>query len=221
MGMKPYRIVLADDHTLVRQGIKRLIEEESAYEVVGEVGDGLELLDLLDTVDTDLILLDVSMPNLRGIEAVSEVLKKQPRVKIIILSMHKNEQYLCSALMAGALGYLLKEDSDIELLPAIDNVMRGRLTISPEFAEKFGDEPLAICRERMIFSSHSLSPRERQILKMVAEGETSRDIGERLNISKRTVEHHRASLMKKLSVNKTADLVKYAISEGYVNPPEL
>ncbi len=217
--MKSYRVILADDHALVRKGIRMLIEEESSLEVIGEVGDGIELIDLLKEKTPDLILLDISMPNLRGIEAIPEIFKIHPQVKIFILSMHKNEQYLCSALSAGAKGYLLKEDSDTELLPAIEEVMRGKLCISKQF-EDFIDDPIDVCKERMTSSAQTLSPRERQILKLVAEGETNKDIGEILKISKRTVEHHRASIMKKLSVNKTADLVKYAISEGYLSPNE-
>ena len=217
--MRSYRLILADDHTLVRQGIKKLIEEESSLVVVGEVGDGLDLLDLLRETAADLILLDISMPNLRGIEAIPEILKIRPAVKILILSMHKNEQYLCSAVAAGANGYILKEDSDVELLPAIEGVMQGSFVVSPQFAEKYGADPRGACREKQGAAGHSLSPRERQILKMVAEGITSKDIAEKFNISKRTVEHHRASLMKKLRINKSADLIKYAIQQGYVTQP--
>jgi DNA-binding NarL/FixJ family response regulator len=217
--MQSYRLILADDHTLVRQGIRKLIEEESSLAVVGEVGDGLDLLDLLRETEADLILLDISMPNLQGIEAIPEILKIRPAVKILILSMHKNEHYLCSAVAAGANGYILKEDSDVELLPAIEAVMQGRFAISPQFAEKYWEDPRAACREKQGAAGYSLSPRERQILKMAAEGITSKDIAEKFNISKRTVDHHRASLMKKLRINKSADLIKYAIQQGYVTQP--
>ncbi len=214
-----YRIVLADDHALIRHGIRKMLEESSALEVVGEVGDGLELLDFLKDHRVDLVVLDISMPNLRGIEAIKEVKKICPNVRILILTMHKSEQYLCSALSAGANGYLLKEDSDTELLPAIEQVMAGVFYISPFLAKEFPADIVVDCREREHLLSDSLTPRERQILEFVAEGVTSKSIADLLRISKRTVEHHRANLMRKLNINKVADLIKYAIRKGYVVPP--
>ncbi|MGV1098239.1 response regulator [Thiovibrio sp. JS02] len=220
MILASYRLLLADDHTLLRLGIRKMLEAEPALRVVGEAADGLELLDLLKrNRDIDLILLDVSMPNLQGIEAIPLLRKLCPRVKILILSMHKNEQYLCAALSAGANGYILKEDSDTELLPAIASVLRGRFVISSRFAEKYQEDPLGICREEHPAKGAVLSFRELQILHLVAEGITSKGIGEKLNISKRTAEHHRASLMRKLGASKTADLVRYAIQRGLIPPP--
>lgn len=214
------RIVLADDHALIRHGIRKMIEESAAFEVVGEVGDGLELLDLLKDTPADLVVLDISMPNLRGIEAIKEVKKITPEVKILILTMHKSEQYLCSSVTAGANGYLLKEDSDTELLPAIEQVVKGDFYISPYLAKEFPDDVLKACQQRETLPSDTLTPRERQVLKLVAEGVTSKSIADLLNISKRTVEHHRANLMRKLNINKVADLIKYAIRKGYVTPPD-
>jgi DNA-binding NarL/FixJ family response regulator len=214
------RIVLADDHALIRHGIRKMIEESAAFEVVGEVGDGLELLDLLKETPADLVVLDISMPNLRGIEAIREVKKITPDVKILILTMHKSEQYLCSSVTAGANGYLLKEDSDTELLPAIEQVIKGDFYISPYLAKEFPADVLKSCSQRENHPSDTLTPRERQVLKLVAEGVTSKSIADMLNISKRTVEHHRANLMRKLNINKVADLIKYAIRKGYVTPPD-
>ena len=206
---------------MVRRGIRTFLEEESSHVVVGEVGDGFTLLELLEKKQPDVILLDITMPKLGGIELIPEILKTQPKIQIIILTMHKNEQYLCSAFLAGARGFLLKEDSDTELLKAIDNVMAGKTAISPEFARSFSEDVLADCHKRQTSSSQIvLSPREEQILKMISKGITNKKIGEILDISKRTVENHRASLKKRLNVKKTADLVKYAISEGYVYPDE-
>lgn len=218
--MKSYQIILVDDHPMVRRGIRTFLEEESSHKVVGEAGDGLELLDLLETEKPELILLDITMPNLGGIEAIPKILEKQAKAKIIILTMHKNEQYLCSALVAGASGFLLKEDSDTDLLPAIDSVMAGEVAISPAFIDSFGEDVLTDCQERQASTQQLLSPREKQILKLISKGITNKNIGEILNISKRTVENHRASLKKKLAARKTADLVKYAISEGYAKPDE-
>ena len=217
--MKECRIVLADDHTLIRRGIRKMIEEEDPFTVIGEVGDGLALLDFLKQDCPDLILLDISMPNLRGIEAIGEALKLCPAVKILILTMHKSEQYLCSAMRTGAHGYLLKEDSETELLPAIEQVMQGRIYISPFLAEEFSEDVIRACSKLQQVSEEPLTTRERQVLKLVAEGTTSREIAEMLSISKRTVEHHRANIMRKLDIKNSADLIKYAIRKGYVLPP--
>lgn len=210
------RVVLADDHALIRHGIKKIIEDESSLAVIGQVGDGLELLNFIKKIAPDIILLDISMPNLRGIEAIGECKKICPKVKIIMLTMHKSKQYLCHALSACADGYVLKEDSDNELLTAIDDALKGKLFISPVLADELNAEEIKSCREKKGVVSDSLTPRERQVLKLVAEGKTSRDIAELLSISTRTVEHHRANLLKKLNISNTADLIKYAIRKGYV-----
>lgn len=212
------RVVLADDHALIRHGIKKIIEAEPSLAVIGQVGDGLELLNFIKKITPDIILLDISMPNLRGIEAIGEAKKICPDVKIIMLTMHKSKQYLCHALSAGADGYILKEDSDTELLTAINHALRGELFISPVLAEELTRDEIRACQEKKGVPSDSLTPRERQVLKLVAEGRTSRDIAELLSISTRTVEHHRANLLKKLNINNTADLIKYAIQKGYVLP---
>ncbi len=217
------RIVLADDHALIRHGIKKMIEENPLLKVVGEAADGLELLDLLRSTPADLVILDISMPNLRGIEAIREVRKIRPLAKILMLTMHKSEQYLCASIGSGADGYLLKEDSDTELLPAIDKVRQGEFYISPNLSSEFPEDVIASCRgrHRAEEGGELLTPREKQILQMVAEGVTSRDIADKLNISKRTVEHHRANMMKKLNIKRAADLIKYAIAKGLIDtPPE-
>ncbi|MBI5558453.1 MAG: response regulator transcription factor [Deltaproteobacteria bacterium] len=216
--MKVYQVLLADDHVLIRHGIKKIIESEPSLEVIGQVGDGLELLNFMKEATPDVVLLDISMPNLRGIEAIGEAKKLCPLVKIVILTMHNSKQYLCHAMSAGADGYVLKEDSDSELLTAIEQVLKGNIFISPVLSKEFSSEDVDSCRKSKNFSSESLTPRERQILKMVAEGRTSRDIAELLSISTRTVEHHRANLLKKLNISNTADLIKYAIRKGYILP---
>jgi DNA-binding NarL/FixJ family response regulator len=210
------RVVLADDHALIRHGIKKIIEDEPSLAVIGQVGDGLELLNFIKKIAPDIILLDISMPNLRGIEAIGECKKICPKAKIIILTMHKSKQYLCHALSAGADSYVLKEDSDVELLTAINDTLAGVLFISPVLASELNAEEIKACQEKKGVVTDSLTPRERQVLKLVAEGKTSRDIAELLSISTRTVEHHRANLLKKLNISNTADLIKYAIRKGYV-----
>lgn len=216
--MPAHTIVLADDHALIRQGLKKIIEEDSSLQVIGEVGDGLELLQLLRELTPDLVVLDISMPNLRGIEAIAEAKKICPRVRILILTMHKNEQYFHCAMSAGADGYMLKDDSDSELLTAIATVLAGEVYISSYFSEVLNEETIISYKNKEWRPpSEALTTRERQVLKLVAEGETSRDIATKLSISIRTVEHHRANLMKKLNLKNAADLIRYAISKGYVS----
>lgn len=215
MGIK--RIVLADDHALMRHGIRKIIETEPSLQVIGEVGDGLELLNFLKKNTPDMILLDISMPNLRGIEAINEAKKLCPLVKILMLTMHRDKQYLCHAMAAGADGYVLKEDSDSELLTAIGMALTGKVYISPVISREFSETELAeYCSSRKM-PGESLTTRERQVLKLVAEGKKSKDIADLLSISIRTVEHHRANLLKKTNIKGTADLIKYAIRKGYVN----
>jgi len=216
--MGNYRIVIADDHALIRQGVKKMIEE-SENQVVGEVGDGLALIDFLKEQQADLVVLDISMPNLRGLEAISEVRKIWPDIKILILTMHKSEKYLCSALNEGANGYLIKEDSDAELLPAIEKIKAGGTYISPHFESSFFAQKVSSCMEKNKLKEDPLTLRERQVLTLIAEGITNKEIAEALKISKRTVEHHRANMTKKLGINNFSELIKYAISKGYVHAP--
>jgi DNA-binding NarL/FixJ family response regulator len=218
--MEKCKIVLADDHVLIRQGLKKLIEENKSLEVVGEAGDGLELLDVLDKVSPNLIILDISMPNSRGIEVINEAKNLCPNVKILMITMHKSEQYFRCAMSAGADGYLLKEDSDSELLSAIDIVMHNDIYISPQLSEEFSDDVIRSYREKGVFPCETLTNREIEVLKLVAEGLTSKEIAELLSISIRTVEHHRANLLKKLNLKNTADLIKHAIQNGFINTTE-
>ncbi len=210
------KIVLADDHAILRQGIRKIIEEEDNLEVVGEVNDGLELIDFLNNNPANLVLLDISMPNVRGIEAITEVRRSQPGVKVLILTMHNNKEYLYAAIAAGADGYLLKENSDDELLSAIDQVMLGETYISSTLAAEFSEDLMKFYRKNKKLPFEHLTNREREVLKMVAEGNTSREIGDLLYISLRTVEHHRANIMRKMKFRSVADLIKYALDKGYV-----
>ena len=216
--MAPYSIVLADDHVLVRQGLRRILETAASLEIVGEANDGLELLDLLNHVTPDMVILDIFMPNLRGIEAIHEIKKILPDVKILILTMHKDKEYLYFALSAGAKGYLLKEDADKELFSAIEKVRQGKTYISPHFSEEVVDDLVEVGKgnARSIFDVDPLTPREREVLKLIAEGKSSKEIGNTLFISVFTVNNHRASIMEKLNLKKVTDLVKYAIRKGYI-----
>jgi DNA-binding NarL/FixJ family response regulator len=216
--MAPYRIMLADDHVLVRQGLRRILEGRADLEVVGEANDGLELLNLLNQLTPHMVILDIFMPNLRGIEAIHEIKKIDPDVKVLILTMHKDKEYLYLALSAGAKGYLLKEDADKELFSAIEKVREGKTYISPYFSEEVVDDLVQVGRgdAKSIFEIDPLTPREREVLKLIAEGKSSKEIANLLFISVFTVNNHRASIMQKLDLNKATDLVKYAIRKGYI-----
>ena len=216
--MEPYRVVLADDHILVRQGLKRILEEMADLEVIGEAGNGLELLKLLERITPQMILLDISMPNLRGIEAIREIKALHPEAKILIITMHKDKEYLYQAISAGANGYFLKEDADTELSTAIETIRRGKVYISPLLSGDLADDWAQTYRakSKLPYEPDTLTTREREVLKMIAEGKSSKEVADLLFISVRTVERHRANLMDKLGIKKTADLVKYAIRKGYV-----
>lgn len=203
--MENYRIVIADDHPLIRQGLRKVIEGMPGFEVVGEAGDGLSLLGLFETTRPDMVILDISMPNLRGIEAISLVKNYKPFIKILVYSMHK--EYFRQAMAAGAEGYLVKEDADKELFSAIESIRQGQRYLSPRLVEAEAGG-----RAR----GEELTAREKQILKLVAGGKSNREIADVLAISVRTVESHRAFIIRKLNLKKTADLVRYAMEKGYI-----
>jgi len=208
--------VLADDHTLLRQGIRTIIEQSEDMLVVGEAGDGFELLDLLKGKTVHLVIADITMPKLRGIEATSEIKKSHPEVEVLILSMHKGKEYIYHAFSAGAKGYLLKDDTDTELLSAIRTIRDGGVYVSSLLANELTSDFIKICSGEATVPDEILSLRERQVLKLVAEGKTSEEIGDLLFISPRTVHNHRANIMKKLNLKGTSELVKYAMRHGYV-----
>lgn len=204
--MNSFKIILADDHVLLRQGLKKIIEGAGGLEVVGEAGDGLELLSLFHSVVPDLVILDISMPNLRGIEAIHEIKRRCPETRILVLTMYR--EYLHQALSAGAEGYLVKEDADRELFSAIESIRQRKIFISPRLRDDLDVHRLP--------PFEPLSLREKEILKLIAEGHSNKEISENLFISVRTVENHRASILDKLKLKHTADLVKYAIQRGYL-----
>jgi len=216
--MASYSIVLADDHVLVRQGLRRILEGTDDLEVVGEANDGLDLLQLLKHITPQMVILDIFMPNLRGIEAITEIKAMQPDVKILILTMHRDKEYLYLALSAGAKGYLLKEDAARDLFSAIAEVRQGKTYISPYFSDTVINDVVQIVKgnAKVIFETDPLTSREREVLKLIAEGKSSKEIANLLFISVFTVNNHRASIMDKLNLNKATDLVKYAIRKGYI-----
>jgi DNA-binding NarL/FixJ family response regulator len=215
--LKPYRIVLADDHKMFRLGVKKIIDEIDDLEITGEVDDGLQLLALLKKSAPQMVILDISMPNLRGIEATREIKMIDAAVKILILTMHKNKEYLYHCFAAGAEGYLLKEDTDTELFSAIETIRRGGIYISPVLSMELADDLSKIYTGTQRPPLERLTVREREVLKLIAEGKSRKEIAELLYISVHTVGHHRANIMKKMKFKKSTDLIKYAIKKGYTS----
>jgi len=206
--MSTCSIVLADDHAMFRKGVRRIIEAAAGLTVIGEAADGLELLELLKQTQPEIILLDISMPNLRGLEATREIKKLYPEIKIILLSMHRTKEFLQQGLEAGAEGFLLKEDADFELLRAIQTVRQGKKFISPLLTNELADLALG---DR---PADPLTHREKTIVKLLAEGKSPKEIADLLYISIFTVRRHRDNIMRKLKLKKLADLVRYAIGAG-------
>ncbi|MFC1858355.1 response regulator [Thermodesulfobacteriota bacterium] len=212
--MRAYRIILADDHVIFRQGMKRLIEEATGLEVVGEANNGTELLKKVKELKPDMVLLDISMPNSSGIDVAHEIQKQRSGVKVLILTMHKNKEYLYHAMSAGAHGYLLKEDSDIELFSAIEKIRKGGFYVTRILTEEVAGDLSNIFEEDGKIGINLLTRREKEILKLIAEGKFNKEIADILGISIRTVENHRANIIRKTKLNKPAELVRYAIEHG-------
>lgn len=215
--MDPYRIVLADDHALLRHGIKTIIEGGDGMVVVGEASDGLELLEVLKKLPSDMVILDISMAGLRGIEATSEIKMIYPEIKVLMLTMHKRKEYFYHALSAGADGYLLKEDTATELFSAIKMIREGGVYVSPFFSAELKEDVAKMCRNGGELPVERITTREREVLKLIAEGKSSKEIADLLFISTHTIRHHRANIKRKLNIKKLADLIKYAICEGYTS----
>ena len=208
--MNPFKIVVADDHIMFRQGIRGIIDQLEDVCIVGEAGDGLELLEFLKKSPPDLIILDISMPNLRGLEAAREIKRLYPEVKILILTMHKKKQFIRQALLDGADGFLLKEEPGSELIRAVQTIRKEEMYLSPMLSTMLAS--IVLEKEEI----DTLSNREREVLKLLAEGKKAQEIAQALYISAFTVRRHRHNIMKKLNIQTLADLVKYAISHEYV-----
>lgn len=213
--MKPIRLLLADDHTLVRAGIRGLLSALPDVEVAGETGDGHEALRLAETLQPDIVLLDIGMPGLNGLEVVARLAKQAPAIRVVILSMHATEEYVLQALRRGAAGYLLKGSAVAELEVAIRAVARGDTYLSPAVSKRVVDEYVNRTGNAAD-PLEALTPRQREILQLVAEGHTNKDMAQRLGLSHRTVEVHRNQLMKRLGVHDLAGLVRFAVRVGLV-----
>jgi len=208
----PTKIILADDHKIVRQGLRTLLEQEHDLEVVAEAEDGRMAVRLARELSPEVVIMDVSMPDLNGIEATRQVLAESPGVKVIGLSMHSDRRFVMNMLKAGASGYLLKDSAFEELASAIRTVLANKIYLSTEIANIVVKDYLQGGGDESVFSV--LTPREREVLQLMAEGRSSRQIADHLNISIKTVETHRMQIMHKLEIYSVAELTKYAIREG-------
>jgi len=215
--LAPIRLLLADDHLLIRASLKSLLSEFQGIEVAGEAGDGREALELVGTLRPDVVLMDIAMTGLNGLDATRLISKEHPGVRVIVLSMHASERHVLQALRAGAQGYILKESAPRELELAIESVARGKLFLSPGISRKVIDVFLGQMGE-MADPLDQLTPRQREILQLIAEGNSSKQIAHRLESSVKTIESHRASLMDRLDIHDIAGLVRYAIRQGLVSP---
>jgi two-component system response regulator NreC len=212
------RIVLGDDHTLVRHGLRKILEEQPGWEVVAEASDGREAVRQTLSLQPDVVVLDIGMPLLNGIEATRQIARRFASINILILSMHSEEAYITQAMRAGARGYLLKDSADTDLIRAVVAVAAGKSFFSPAVAKVMLDDYVRHLAEKGIVDRfESLSEREREIFQLIAEAHSNKEIADLLSISPATVETHRAHILQKLDVHNTAELVLYAVRRGIIS----
>ncbi len=217
--MASIRVLLADDHTLVRAGLRKLLESIPDMEVVGEAGDGLELLELVEKLQPQMVLMDIAMPGLNGLDATGRLVKTWPGIRVLILSMHQSAEYVRQALRQGAAAYLLKDSAPLELELAIKAVLKGETYLSPAVSKGVVSDYVNRLRSDEQ-PADTLTPRQREVLQLIAEGQSTKEIARRLDISIKTVETHRTQLMKQLDIHEIAGLVRFAIRTGLASATE-
>jgi DNA-binding NarL/FixJ family response regulator len=212
------RVLLADDHAVVRRGLRMVLEAEPDLEVIDEAGDGIEAIRAALSHEIDLAILDVTMPRMTGLHAARELNRRQPQLRILMLSMHENERYLFEALKAGASGYVVKAVADRDLVDAVRAAMRGERFLYPGAVTPLIADRLQGVHQDMPIREDPLTPREQEIVKLVAEGFSSKEIADALVIAEKTVERHRANILEKLNMRGRVDVTRYAIRRGLVEP---
>lgn len=216
--MRKTRILLADDHQLMRSGIRLMLERESDLSVVGEACDGREAVALAKSLRPDVVVMDIGMANLNGIEAAQQMTQNRPEVAIVMLSMHSDESYVLRALKAGARGYLLKDSAEADLIKAVHAVAGGKSFFSPSVSKVLLDDYVRKLKRSGADDAYDLlTPREREVLQLVAEGKSNKDIANLLNLSVYTVESHRSNLMEKLNLRGLPELILYAVRRGIIS----
>ena len=215
----PARILIADDHTILRAGIQALLDKQPDFQVVGEVDNGKDAIYSAGQLKPDLVISDLSMPGTNGTEAIQRINSRYPEIRILVLTVHKTEEYVHAALKAGASGYLLKDDTSDELISACTNILAGKTHLSPSVCGNvvLGYLSYPNSNEKPSSSSDLLTTREREVLKLIAEGSRNKDVAEYLSISLKTVEKHRSNFMKKLNIHNASGITTYAIKNGLVN----
>jgi DNA-binding NarL/FixJ family response regulator len=216
--MMKHRIVIAEDHTILREGLRSLLSSQSEFEIVGEAGNGREAIRCVEKLKPDLILTDLSMPRMNGMEAIREIKRQYPKTKVLVLTVHKADEYILATFKAGADGYLLKDSTQAEMITAVRRVLSGQHYISQEISEKVLEGYLEGKKALKPQTPWEMvTPREREILKMIAEGFKNIQIADELYISEKTVEKHRANLMDKLNLHSVQALTAFAIEKGLVS----
>lgn len=214
--MNPCKIVLADDHNLVRAGLRTLLDALACCQVVGEAANGEALVAQVEALRPDLVLTDITMPGVNGLEATSQIMKRWPLTKVIILTMYEDEEYVTLALSHGAVGYLLKDSAPSELETAIQTVMKGQVYLSPLVSSKLiGTYAQQLRSDKKL--EPTLSPRQREVLQLIAQGQSTKDIARLLSLSVKTIETHRSRMMQQLDIHEVTGLVRYAIKNGLIS----
>jgi DNA-binding NarL/FixJ family response regulator len=212
------RVLLADDHGVVRKGLRFLLGDESSIEVVGEAADGHQAVRLADELSPNVVVMDIAMPNLNGIQATAEMTKRNPRIGVVILSMHSDEAYLVRALSAGAKGYLLKDSAEPDLIRAVQAVAQGRPFFSPLISQTLLEDYVRRLQQEGIEDSYDLlTAREKEVLQLLAEGKSNKEAASVLGVSASTVETHRTNLMQKVDLHNTAEIVLYAVRKKIIS----
>ena len=216
--MRTLRILLADDHTVVRSGLRALLERQNNFEIVGEAQNGRETVSLCASLQPDVVVMDVGMPLLNGIEATKALLKQSPSTGVVMLSMHSDESYVMRSLQAGARAYLLKDSAPSDLLSAIEAVSHGKSFFSSAIRHLLAEDYVRVLRQKGAVDSYELlTMREREILQLLAEGKTNKEVASSLNISLYTVETHRSNILEKLGIHSPAELILYAVRKGIIH----